>query len=105
MLTLQVYIHVKPEDVDAFRAATIENVQHSLQEPGIAAFYLLQQADDATRFELVEVYRTPDDPAQHKETPHYQKWAEAVAPMLAEPRTRTQYISVYPTFQEEEGAR
>ena len=105
MLTLQVYIHVKPEDVDAFRAATIENVQHSLQEPGIAAFYLLQQADDATRFELVEVYRTPDDPARHKVTPHYQKWAEAVAPMLAEPRTRTQYISVYPTFQEEEGAR
>ncbi|MEW5958378.1 MAG: antibiotic biosynthesis monooxygenase [Chloroflexota bacterium] len=100
MLTLQVYIHVKPEYVEAFQAATIENVRHSLQEPGIAAFYLLQQADDPTRFELVEVYRTPDDPARHKQTPHYNKWAETVTPMLAESRTRTQYISVYPTFEE-----
>lgn len=101
MLTLQVYIHVKPEYVEDFREATIENVRNSLEEPGIAAFYLLQEADDPTRFELVEVYRTPDDPARHKETPHYHKWAETVTPMLAEPRSRTRYISVFPPFEEE----
>jgi quinol monooxygenase YgiN len=100
MLTVNVYVHVKPEDVEAFREATIENVRHSREEPGIAAFYLLQQEDDPTRFLLVEVYRTTEDTARHKETPHYQKWAEAVAPMMAEPRTKGKYINVYPTFEE-----
>jgi quinol monooxygenase YgiN len=100
MLTMQVYIHLKPEFVEAFREATIENVRHSLHEPGVARFYLLQEADDPTRFSLVEVYRTPEDPARHKQTPHYQKWAETVAPMMAEPRTKTMYVDVYPKFED-----
>jgi quinol monooxygenase YgiN len=96
MLTINVYVHVKAEDVDAFRSATIENVRHSREEPGIAAFYLLQQDDDPTRFLLVEVYRTPQDPARHKETPHYQKWAETVAGMMAEPRRSVRYSNLFP---------
>ena len=100
MLTINVYVHVKPEYVDAFRQATIENVRHSREEPGIAAFYLLQQEDDPTRFLLVEAYRTPQDPARHKETPHYQKWAETVAGMMAEPRSKTSYVTVFPTFEQ-----
>jgi autoinducer 2-degrading protein len=36
---------------------------------------------------LVEVYRTPDDPAEHKETAHYQAWRDTVAEMMAEPRS------------------
>ncbi|MGC8782311.1 MAG: putative quinol monooxygenase, partial [Anaerolineae bacterium] len=71
MLIVQVHVHVKPEFVDAFIAATVENARHSVQEPGIARFDVLQQADDPTRFILVEVYRTADDPARHKETAHY----------------------------------
>jgi len=45
---------------------------------------------------LVEVYRTPDDSAKHKETSHYNRWREAVEPLLVEPRTRTIYRNVYP---------
>jgi quinol monooxygenase YgiN len=101
MLTINVYVHVKSEYVEAFREATIENVRHSREEPGIASFYLLQQEDDPNRFLLIEVYRTDKDPARHKETAHYQKWAETVAPMMAGPRTKGKYISVYPTFEEE----
>ena len=100
MLTINVYVHVKAEHIDAFRQATIENVRHSREEPGVASFYLLQQEDDPTRFLLVEVYRTPEDPGRHKETPHYQTWAETVAPMMAGPRTKEKYISLYPTFEE-----
>ncbi len=71
MLVVHVYIHVKPESVDAFQQATIENASQSVQEPGIARFDMIQQMDDPTRFMLIEVYRTPDDPARHKETAHY----------------------------------
>ncbi|MEW6567867.1 MAG: antibiotic biosynthesis monooxygenase [Chloroflexota bacterium] len=91
---LVVHIHVKPEFVDAFRLATLANARGSSQEPGIARFDVLQQKDDPTRFVLVEAYRTPDAPARHKETQHYQTWNQVTADMLAEPRTRAMYTLV-----------
>lgn len=96
MLIVHVSVHVKPDQVDAFRAASVENARQSVREPGIARFDVVQQNDDPTRFMLVEVYRTPDDPARHKETAHYQKWRDAVAPMMAEPRTSVKYTNVFP---------
>jgi quinol monooxygenase YgiN len=96
MYIVHVHIHVKPEFIEAFKTASIENGRNSLQEPGIARFDAIQQIDDPTHFELIEVYRTPEDPAKHKETAHYNKWRELAEPMLAEPRTRTQYTNVFP---------
>jgi (4S)-4-hydroxy-5-phosphonooxypentane-2,3-dione isomerase len=96
MIVMHVYVQVQPEHVEAFRAATIENAANSVQEPGIARFDVLQQDDDPTRFVLVEVYRTPEAPARHKETAHYHKWLETVAEMMAGPRTRTFYSNVFP---------
>ena len=96
MLIVHVFVHVKTDQVEAFRKATLENAQNSIQEPGIARFDVIRQQDDITRFVLVEVYRTPDDPARHKETAHYQKWRDAVADMMAEPRTSIKYTNVFP---------
>ncbi|HOU13810.1 MAG TPA: putative quinol monooxygenase [Anaerolineae bacterium] len=96
MLVVHVFVHVKPECIEAFKAASIENAQHSIQEPGIARFDVIQQIDDPARFVLVEVYRTPDDPAAHKETTHYQKWRDTVAAMMAEPRSSIKYANVFP---------
>jgi quinol monooxygenase YgiN len=96
MLIVHVFVHVKPEFVDAFKAATIENAGNSVQEPGIARFDVLQQADDPTRFVLVEVYRTADAPAAHKATAHYARWRDAVADMMAEPRSSIKYGNVFP---------
>lgn len=91
-----VHVHVKPESVEAFRQATLENARNSVQEPGVARFDVIQQLDDPTRFVLVEVYRTPEDPAKHKETAHYQTWRDTVADMMAEPRSSVKYASVFP---------
>jgi autoinducer 2-degrading protein len=96
MFVVHVHVHVKPEFVDAFKEATIENARNSVQEPGIARFDVIQQLDDPTRFTLVEVYRTPDDPAEHKKTPHYQAWRDTVAEMMAEPRSSVKYGNVFP---------
>ena len=96
MLVVHVFVHVKPEYVEAFTAATIENARDSVREPGIARFDVIQQQDDPTRFVLVEVYRTPDDPARHKETAHYARWRDSVAEMMAEPRTSVKYANVFP---------
>lgn len=96
MLIVQVHVHVKPEYVNDFIAATIENARHSVQEAGIARFDMIQQADDPTRFILVEVYRTADDPGRHKKTAHYAQWRDVVAPMMAEPRSSVKYLNVFP---------
>ena len=96
MLIVHVFVHVKPDQIEAFKIATIENAQNSVQEPGIARFDCIQQKDDPARFVLVEVYRTADDPGRHKETTHYQKWRDTVADMMAEPRTSVKYSNVFP---------
>lgn len=96
MLVVHVHVHVKADKVEAFRAATLENAQNSMKEPGIARFDVIEQQDDPTRFVLVEVYRTNDDPARHKATAHYQTWRDTVAEMMAEPRTSVKFSNVFP---------
>ena len=96
MLIAHVFVHVKPDKVEAFKAATLENAHNSIIEPGIVRFDFIQQQDDQTRFVLVEIYRTSEDPGRHKETAHYQKWRDMVADMMAEPRTSMKYSNVFP---------
>lgn len=95
MFIVHVFIHVKPECIAVFKTATLANVQNSIQEPGIARFDFLQDADP-NRFVLVEVYRTPDDAGKHKETAHYMVWRKAVEHMMAEPRSNTKYSNIAP---------
>jgi (4S)-4-hydroxy-5-phosphonooxypentane-2,3-dione isomerase len=96
MVIVHVHVHVKPDRVEAFRAASVENAKESVREPGVARFDVVQQQDDPTRFILVEVYRSVNDPARHKETTHYQKWRDAVESMMAEPRSSVKFTNVFP---------
>jgi (4S)-4-hydroxy-5-phosphonooxypentane-2,3-dione isomerase len=96
MLVVHVHVHVKPESVDAFKAATLANARESVQEPGIARFDVVQQQDDPTRFVLVEVYRDAAAAAAHKETKHYPIWRDAVAPMMATPRHSVKFSNLFP---------
>jgi quinol monooxygenase YgiN len=96
MLVVHVDVHVKTEYIAAFKAATIENARNSVQEPGIARFDVLQDQADPAHFVLVEVYRAPEDPARHKETAHYAAWRDAVAGMMALPRTSVKYDNIFP---------
>jgi (4S)-4-hydroxy-5-phosphonooxypentane-2,3-dione isomerase len=96
MLIVHVHVRVKPDHVEAFKRATLANARESVKEPGIAGFDVLQQQDDPTRFVLVEAYRNAEAPAAHKETSHYQLWRDAVAPMMAEPRSSVKFADVVP---------
>ena len=99
MLIVHVHVRVKPEHIEAFKLATIENAGNSVKEPGIARFDVIQQADDPSRFVLLEAYRDSEATPRHKATAHYHAWAEKVADMLAEPRSRVVYGNVYPADQ------
>ena len=96
MFIVHVFAHVKPDDIEAFKRATVVNARHSVEEPGIARFDVIQQMEDPRRFVLVEVYRNPEAAARHKETLHYQTWRDAVAGMMAGPRTSIKYNNIFP---------
>jgi len=96
MLIVHVFVHVKPESLDAFTAATSENARNSIREPGVVRFDVIQQEDDPTRFVLIEIYRTAEDPAKHKETAHYATWWGTVESMMAEPRRSVKYHALFP---------
>lgn len=91
-----VHVHVKPEFVELFKQAAIENASNSVKEEGIARFDVIQQTDDPNRFILVEVYKTAEAPAAHKETAHYLKWRDIVTDMMAEPRQGIKYGNIFP---------
>ena len=95
MQIVHVHVNVRSEFVNAFKQATIENARNSIKEAGVARFDVIQQEDDPTKFILVEVYRTADAPAEHKESSHYARWRDTVAEMMAEPRHGIKYINIF----------
>lgn len=96
MQIVHVHVNVKPEFVEAFKQATVENASNSVKETGIARFDVIQQTDDPTKFILVEVYKTADAAAAHKETAHYARWRDTVTEMMAEPRQAVKYTNIFP---------
>jgi len=96
MQIVHVHVRVKPDSIEQFKEATVENAGKSIEEPGIARFDVVQDIIDPARFVLIEVYRHPEAPAAHKETAHYNKWRDTVAALMAEPRTSIRYTNVFP---------
>jgi autoinducer 2-degrading protein len=96
LLVVQVFVQVKPNAIDAFRAAAVANASASVREPGIARFDVIQDHDDPTQFALIEVYRSVEATVAHKETPHYKLWRDTVADLMAVPRTNRKFANVFP---------
>lgn len=91
---VHVHVHVKPECVDDFIAASQLNMRASRKEPGIGRFEIHQRADDPTRFVFIEGFLTPEAQDAHRAAAHYQTWREAVAEMMAEPRQGNNYREI-----------
>jgi quinol monooxygenase YgiN len=96
LLIVHVHVHVKADSVEAFKQASLANARASVEEPGVARFDVIQQNDDPSRFILVEVYRSVEATLAPKETAHYATWRDAVAGMMAEPRTAVRFTNCFP---------
>ncbi len=101
MIATCVSVQVKPEYVEQFIAASIENSRNSLQEPGNLRFDVLQSVDDPGRFTLFEAYETEEAAAAHKQTAHYLSWRETVQTWMARPREGLKHRVVYPDTKEQ----
>lgn len=86
MFVTIVDVWVKPDQVEAFIAASEMNHLASVQEPENLRFDVLQSADDPCKFVLYEAYQTQAGAAAHKQTEHYLQWRDTVAVMMEKPR-------------------
>lgn len=91
-----VHVQVKPEHVHDFIEASRLNHEGSVRETGNRRFDILQSADDSTKFVLYEAYVSAEDAMAHKNTAHYLKWRDTVAPWMASPRQGISYKGLYP---------
>lgn len=91
-----VHVTVKQEHIEDFVQSARLNHEASIKEPGNRRFDVLQSADDPSHFVLYEAYSTADDAASHKQTDHYLKWRQTVAPWMAEPRRGVPYKGLFP---------
>ena len=96
MLVVHVHVTVTPDDVEAFLAESRRNAEASLLEPGVRRFDVLQDGSDPAHVVLNEVYVDQVAADAHKQTPHYARWRDAVAGMMAQPRASTRFTAVFP---------
>ena len=96
MIVYCVEVSVVKGREDEFLAATEQNHINTRKEAGNIRFDVLQQQEDSSRFFLYEVYQSEDAVKAHKETAHYLKWRETVAPMMAVPRKGTRHNPHFP---------
>ena len=93
-----VHIEVNTDYIESFIQASTEKHLNSVKEPGNLRFELLRSDDDPARFVLYEAYENETVAAAHKETAHYLKWRETVAPWMARPREGIRYTGLQPEF-------
>lgn len=86
MIATLVFVDVKPENIEDFRAITVYNHDNTRKEAGNVRFDVLQDNNDPTKFVLYEVFEDANAAAHHKTTEHYNRWRETVAPYMASPR-------------------
>eukprot|EP00401_Gymnodinium_catenatum_P065012 CAMPEP_0117508142 /NCGR_PEP_ID=MMETSP0784-20121206/26794_1 /TAXON_ID=39447 /ORGANISM="" /LENGTH=357 /DNA_ID=CAMNT_0005303683 /DNA_START=35 /DNA_END=1108 /DNA_ORIENTATION=+ len=81
---------------EAFVEASLENARASVKEDNNVRFDLLKSTEDKGNYALVEIYDDAKGPVGHKATPHYNKWRDTVADMMARPRQASQWDTIYP---------
>lgn len=96
MLIVHVHVHVVPGGVEQFLKATEANANASLGEAGVLRFDVIQDLSDPNHVVLVEVYDGQEAADAHKETEHYLTWRDAVAALMATPRTSQKFSAVLP---------
>lgn len=96
MVVAGITIHVKPEFIDAFIAATLDNHRNSIKEPGNRRFDFLRSRNDPNRFFLYEVFVDQAAVEAHKQTAHYARWRDTVKDMMAQTREGVPYEIIAP---------
>ena len=95
MYVVAVTVFVKPEFVQPFIEASLDNARNTRTEPANVRWDFLQSEDDPARFLLYEAYTSKDGFTAHQQTPHYLRWKQMVADWMAQPRQGVKHTSIF----------
>jgi autoinducer 2-degrading protein len=79
---LQVLIHIKPENVDAFMPKLQENAAAARKEPGCKQFDVVVDVKDRTQVMLYEVYADEKAFEEHQKGAAFKKYLAEAVPLL-----------------------
>ncbi len=92
MLIQLVSIEVRPGTRETFLEAFRLNCEGTRQEPGNIRFDLLNHPEDENKFYAYEIFQDDAALEAHRQTPHYRKCVEIIAPITIGGRGK-QYFS------------
>ena len=78
MVIYQFHHYLKPEFIEAYKAAILEDARLSIQEEGILRFEVFQDKKDPSHFSLLEVYQDMAAREFHLQTPYLLKFKDTV---------------------------
>ena len=76
MYIFQVHHYIKPDQVEAYKAATLENARKTIIEPGVIRFDVFQDTNNPSHFSLFEAYQDLAARDTHLQTEHFLKWKD-----------------------------
>ena len=76
MYIFQVHHYIKPDQIEAHKAATLENAHKTMLESGVIRFDVFQDTANPAHFSLLEVYRDLAARDAHLESEHFLKWRD-----------------------------
>lgn len=77
MLIFQFHHYIKPELVEAYKEAILEDARETVKEEGVIAFQVFQDKKDPTHFSLLEIYRNAGAREFHLQQPYFLKFKDA----------------------------
>ncbi len=89
-------VNVKPNDMEKFLEACIENGQASVRdEPDCYRFEILRDKNNQNRICFMEVFKNEQALQTHWETPHFSKMLQTIENMVDGEWDQTDMESVY----------
>ncbi len=96
MYIFQVHHYIKPEMLEAYKNATLENARQTILEPGILRFDVFQDAKAPAHFSLFEVYRDLAAREFHLQTAHFLAWKEVALVSFDRKGHGDEFIALFP---------
>lgn len=93
MLVRIAKFEVKPDALEAFKAATLRHADTSRLEDGVGRFEFYK-GEEPNRFVLFIQFESEEARARHFETHHIKEWRSQVLPMLTKPIDVSTYFPV-----------
>ncbi len=96
MYIFQVHHYIKPDQIETYKIATLENARMTILEPGVIRFDVFQDSMNSSHFSLLEVYCDTAARDVHLETAHFKMWKDVYLQTQERSGNGDEFNSLFP---------